>query len=74
MSAVNVLATYVAFKFIDRAGRRKLAVGGYIGMALSALLTAVGLALLPGMTRIVVVTIGLDAFIASFAAGVGGTG
>ena len=74
MSAVNVLATYVAFKFIDRAGRRKLAVGGYIGMALSAVLTAGGLALLAGMTRIVVVTIGLDAFIASFAAGVGGTG
>jgi MFS transporter, SP family, arabinose:H+ symporter len=74
MSAVNVLATYVAFKFIDRAGRRKLAVGGYIGMALSALVTAGGLALLAGMTRIVVVTIGLDAFIASFAAGVGGTG
>ncbi len=74
MSAVNVLATYVAFKFIDRAGRRKLAIGGYIGMALSALLTAGGLALLAGMTRIVVVTIGLDAFIASFAAGVGGTG
>ncbi len=43
-------------------------------MALSAVLTAGGLALLSGMTRIVVVTIGLDAFIASFAAGVGGTG
>src|SRR5213082_3267078 len=57
MSAVNVLATYVAFKFIDRAGRRKLAVGGYVGMALSALVTAGALALLAGMTRIVVVTI-----------------
>jgi SP family arabinose:H+ symporter-like MFS transporter len=74
MTAVNVLATYVAFRFIDRIGRRKLAVSGYTGMAISAIVSAGGLALLSGTPRIVVVAIGLDAFIASFAAGVGGTG
>jgi MFS transporter, SP family, arabinose:H+ symporter len=74
MTAVNVLATWVAFRLIDHAGRRKLAVGGYAGMAVSAVLAAGGLTLLSGTTRIIVVAIALDLFIASFAAGVGGTG
>jgi sugar porter (SP) family MFS transporter len=74
MTAVNVLATYLAFRFIDHIGRRKLAISGYAGMLISALVSAGGLALLSGTPRIVVVAIGLDAFIASFAAGVGGTG
>jgi len=74
LTAVNVLATWIAFRLIDHAGRRKLAIGGYAGMAVSAVLAAAGLALLPGMTRIVVVAIALGLFIASFAAGVGGTG
>jgi MFS family permease len=74
MTAVNVLATYLAFRFIDHIGRRKLAVAGFAGMLISAMVSAGGLALLSGTTRIVVVAIGLDAFIASFAAGVGGTG
>jgi SP family arabinose:H+ symporter-like MFS transporter len=74
MTAVNVLATYLAFRFIDHIGRRKLAVSGFAGMLISAMVSAGGLALLSGTTRIVVVAIGLDAFIASFAAGVGGTG
>jgi MFS transporter, SP family, arabinose:H+ symporter len=74
LTAVNVLATWIAFRLIDHAGRRKLAIGGYTGMAVSAVLAAGGLALLPGMTRIVVVAIALGLFIASFAAGVGGTG
>jgi SP family arabinose:H+ symporter-like MFS transporter len=42
MTAVNVAATYLAFRYIDRIGRRKLAVGGYTAMALSALLAGVG--------------------------------
>jgi SP family arabinose:H+ symporter-like MFS transporter len=74
MTAVNVASTYIAFRFIDRAGRRPLAICGFAGMAVAAVLTAGGLTLLSGMTRIVVVTITLDLFIASFAAGVGGTG
>jgi sugar porter (SP) family MFS transporter len=74
MTAVNVAATYIAFKLIDRAGRRKLAISGYAGMLVSAVLAAAGLAALSGTTRIIVVAIALDLFIASFAAGVGGTG
>ena len=46
LTAVNVAATYFAFRWIDRKGRRKLAIGGYIGMGLFALLAAAGLYLL----------------------------
>ena len=74
MTVVNVAATYFAFRYIDKVGRRKLAIGGYIGMALFALLAVAGLGFFTGTTRIVVVMIGLSAFIASFAVGVGGTG
>ena len=74
MTAVNVAATYLAFRWIDRIGRRKLAIGGYAGMAASAIVTAAGLGLLTGLPRTIVVMAGLDAFIAAFAIGVGGTG
>ncbi len=74
MTAVNVAATYLAFRYIDRIGRRKLAMGGFAGMALFALVAAIGLGLLTGVPRIVVGMVGLSLFIASFAVGVGGTG
>ncbi|HET9060611.1 MAG TPA: sugar porter family MFS transporter [Acidimicrobiales bacterium] len=74
MTAVNVASTYLAFRFIDKIGRRKLAMGGYAGMAVFAIVSAVGLGVLGGMARVVVSMIGLDLFIASFAIGVGGTG
>jgi sugar porter (SP) family MFS transporter len=74
MTAVNVAATYLAFRYIDRIGRRKLAIGGYLGMAVFALVAAYGLLRLHGTAEIVVVMVGLSLFIASFAAGVGGTG
>jgi SP family arabinose:H+ symporter-like MFS transporter len=74
MSAVNVIATYFAFKFIDRLGRRKLAIGGFAGMAAAMLIAAAGVAFASGLTRIIIVMIGLDVFIAAFAVGVGGTG
>ena len=74
LTAVNVAATYFAFRWIDRKGRRKLAIGGYIGMGLFALLAAAGLSFFTGTSEIVVVMIGLAGFIASFAIGVGGTG
>jgi MFS family permease len=70
LTAVNVAATC----WIDRKGRRPLAIGGYIGMGLAAILAAAGLTYFTGTARIVVVMIGLAAFIASFAIGVGGTG
>ena len=74
MTAVNVAATYLAFRYIDKIGRRRLALGGYCGMAGAALIAALGVGLLSGMPRIVITMVGLDAFIASFAIGVGGTG
>jgi SP family arabinose:H+ symporter-like MFS transporter len=74
MTAVNVAATYVAFRYIDRIGRRKLAMGGFAGMAVMAVVAAIGVGLLSGTPRIVVGMIGLSLFIASFAIGVGGTG
>ena len=74
MTAVNVASTYLGFRWIDKFGRRKLAIGGYAGMIISALVSALGLAVLAGTPRLVVIMIGLDLFIASFAVGVGGTG
>jgi MFS transporter, SP family, arabinose:H+ symporter len=74
MTAVNVIATYFAFRYIDRIGRRKLAMGGFAGMAVMAVVAAFGLGVLSGTPRIVVGMIGLSLFIASFAVGVGGTG
>lgn len=74
MTVVNVAATFIAFRYIDRIGRRPLAVGGYLGMAVFALVAAAGLTFFTDTTRIVVVMVGLCAFIGSFAIGVGGTG
>jgi sugar porter (SP) family MFS transporter len=74
MTAVNVVATYFAFRYIDRIGRRKLALGGFAGMLVMAVVAAIGLGLLTGTPRVVVGMIGLSLFIASFAIGVGGTG
>ncbi|MGI9092496.1 MAG: sugar porter family MFS transporter [Mycobacteriales bacterium] len=73
LGAVNVVATYFAFRFIDKLGRRKLAIGGYAGMALFILVAAWGVAHLTGLPRVWVIMIGFSFFIASFAIGVGGT-
>ena len=74
MSAVNVIATYFAFRFIDKIGRRRLAIAGFAGMGAFMLLGAFGDGFLSGVAKIAVVLIALDLFIASFAVGVGGTG
>ena len=74
MTAVNVAATYLGFRWIDKFGRKPLAIGGYTGMIVFALVSALGLAFMSGTPRLVVIMIGLDFFIASFAVGVGGTG
>jgi len=74
MTAVNVAATYLGFRWIDKFGRKPLAIGGYTGMIVFALVSAAGLAFMSGTPRLVVIMIGLDFFIASFAVGVGGTG
>ena len=74
MTAVNVASTYLGFRWIDKFGRRALSIGGYTGMIVFALVAALGLAFTSGTLRLVVIMIGLDFFIASFAIGVGGTG
>jgi MFS transporter, SP family, arabinose:H+ symporter len=74
LGAVNVIATYFAFRYIDRVGRRRLAIGGYIGMTVFILVAALGVAHLTGLPRVWVVMVGFSFFIASFAIGVGGTG
>jgi len=74
MTAVNVASTYLGFRWIDKFGRRKLAIGGSTGMIVFALVAALGRAAQSGIPRLVVIMIGLDFFIASFAIGVGGTG
>ena len=74
LGLVNVVATYFAFRYIDRAGRRKLAMGGYAGMTVFILVAAVGVAFLTGAPKIIVVMVGFAFFITSFAIGVGGTG
>ena len=67
-------ATYLGFRWIDKYGRKALAIGGYTGMIVFALVTGLGLAATSGTLRLVVIMIGLDFFIASFAVGVGGVG
>jgi MFS transporter, SP family, arabinose:H+ symporter len=74
LGVVNVIATFFAFKYIDRIGRRKLAIGGFLGMALFMLVAAWGVANLTGLPRVWVIMIGFACFITSFAIGVGGTG
>ncbi len=75
ITSVNVASTYLGFRWIDKFGRRKLAIGGYLGMITFALVAALGLTVVPaGNWRLAVIMIGLNFFIASFAIGVGGTG
>jgi MFS transporter, SP family, arabinose:H+ symporter len=74
LGAVNVAATYFAFRFIDKLGRRPLALGGYLGMMVFMLVSAAAVGFLTGAPKTVVVMVGFSFFISSFAIGVGGTG
>ncbi len=74
LGAVNVVATYFGFRWIDKIGRRPLALGGYMGMTAFILLAALGVAFVTGVPKTVVVMVGFSFFITSFAIGVGGTG
>jgi MFS transporter, SP family, arabinose:H+ symporter len=74
LGAVNVVATYFAFRWIDKRGRRPLAIWGYAGMTVFILLAAAGVAFLTDLPKTVVVMVGFSFFITSFAIGVGGTG
>jgi MFS transporter, SP family, arabinose:H+ symporter len=74
LGAVNVVATYFAFRWIDKRGRRPLAIGGYAGMTVFILLAAAGVGFLTDIPKTVIVMVGFSFFISSFAIGVGGTG
>ena len=74
LGAVNVVATYFGFRWIDKFGRRPLALWGWAGMAVFMLVASAGVAWLTGTPKVVVVMVGFSIFIASFAIGVGGTG
>ncbi|HZJ06258.1 MAG TPA: sugar porter family MFS transporter [Nocardioidaceae bacterium] len=74
LGVVNVVATFFAFRYIDKIGRRPLAMGGFLGMAVSILVAALGEATLTGLPRVWVVMFGFSLFISAFAIGVGGTG
>src|SRR5256885_15698226 len=65
LGAVNVVATYFAFRWIDKFGRRPLAMGGYAGMAVFVLAAAVGDALLTVLSKRVVGMVGVSFFISS---------
>jgi sugar porter (SP) family MFS transporter len=74
LGAVNVVATYFAFRWIDKVGRRPLAIWGYVGMAVFMLVAAAAVGYLTDTPKTVVVMVGFSFFITSFAIGVGGTG
>ena len=74
LGTVNVIATYFAFRWIDKHGRRPLAMGGYAGMAVFMILAAAAVGFLTDIPKTVVVMVGFSFFITSFAIGVGGTG
>jgi len=74
LGAVNVVATYFAFRWIDKLGRRPLAIFGYLGMTVFILVGAIGVAFVTGIPQVVIVMVGFSFFITSFAIGVGGTG
>ncbi len=74
LGAVNVVATFFGFRWIDKVGRRPLALGGFAGMMVFILVAALGVASMTGVPKTVVVMVGFSFFITSFAIGVGGTG
>jgi sugar porter (SP) family MFS transporter len=74
LAIVNVISTYFAFRFIDSVGRRKLAIGAYIGMAVFLVVGAYGASFMSGVPQLIVIMVGFSLFIACFAIGIGGTG
>jgi sugar porter (SP) family MFS transporter len=74
LAVVNVIATYFAFRFIDTVGRRRLAIGAYIGMAVFLVIGAWGASFLSGVPQLIVIMVGFALFISCFAIGIGGTG
>jgi MFS family permease len=74
LAVVNVAATYFAFRFIDKVGRRRLAMGAYLLMTVFLLIGAYGASFLHGTAQLVLIMISFALFISCFAIGIGGTG
>jgi sugar porter (SP) family MFS transporter len=74
LGVINVIATYFGFRYIDKVGRRPLAIGGFAGMAIFILIASIGVSFLTGTPKVLTIMIGFSFFITSFAIGVGGTG
>ncbi|MBO0703582.1 MAG: sugar porter family MFS transporter, partial [Candidatus Dormibacteraeota bacterium] len=74
LALVNVCATYFAFRFIDKVGRRRLAMSAYAVMFVFLLVGAYGAAFMHGVGQLLVIMVGFAIFISAFAIGIGGTG
>jgi MFS transporter, SP family, arabinose:H+ symporter len=74
LAIINVISTYFAFRFIDKIGRRKLAMAAYVGMTVFLIIGAWGATFLTGIPQLLVIMVGFGLFIACFAIGIGGTG
>src|SRR4051794_24512993 len=74
LAVVNVVATYFAFRFIDKVGRRRLAISAYSAMVVFLLIGAAGTAFTTGTARLIIVMVSFALFISAFAIGIGGTG
>ncbi|BDC18908.1 MFS transporter [Acidianus sp. HS-5] len=70
LAVINTAATYIAFRYIDRIGRRTLAISAYIGMLVSDLIG--GFLVMNGI--LIGALFAFAGFIIFFAYGVGGTG
>jgi hypothetical protein len=73
MRPLSLRGAVFAFRWIDKVGRRPLALWGYAGMAVFILIAAAGMGFLTGVPKTVLVMVGFF-FITAFAIGVGGTG
>ncbi len=51
LGAVNVVATYFGFRYIDRLGRRPLALVGFAGMAVFMVVAAIDVFLIKTRTK-----------------------
>jgi len=70
LAVVNVAATYIAFRYIDKIGRRNLGLSAYVGMLAFDVLG--GILVMSGV--LIGALIAFAGFIIFFAYGVGGTG
>ncbi|QGR19765.1 sugar porter family MFS transporter [Stygiolobus azoricus] len=70
LAIINTAATYIAFKYIDKIGRRNLGISAYAGMLVFDLLG--GILVMKGV--LIGALIAFAGFIIFFAYGVGGTG